>query len=269
MQFFRRFLAVLAVLAADSIWTVAAAPLVKVSFEASRIGPYAAEEARRDWGAATWVGLHDRAEIVPDGSVERGRVLRIAYPKGAVGPREGGGQFEVSLPPSAELWLSYQVKFGAGFDFRLGGKLPGLTSGGGKFTGGHRPEKGEGWSARYMWRARGEAVVYFYHVGMKGKWGDDLSLGGVRFQPGVWHRITQRIRVNAPELADGKLEVWIDGKKVLSRGDVRFRIGDRGLIDTLYFSTFHGGSSKEWGPAGDCFAYFDDFVVSATPLEGG
>jgi hypothetical protein len=191
----------------------------------------------------------------------------MSYPRGAVGPSEGGGQFEVTLPPARELWLSYFVKFGEGFDFRLGGKLPGLTSGGDTFTGGNKPTRGEGWSARFMWRKNGEAVVYLYHVEMPGKWGEDLPLGGFHFETGKWHRITEHIRVNAADQADGILEAWIDGRKLLSRSDVRFRIGEQGLIDSLYFSTFHGGNTAEWGPEVDCVAFFDEFVVSESTLD--
>lgn len=243
----------------------AEAPIVHVQFDSDAVGPYTSEMLKRDWGKITWANLYDRAHIVFDEEAGRGNVLRIDYPKGAVGPGQGGGQFVVPLPPSEELWLSYCLKFGKGFDFRLGGKLPGLTSGGGKYTGGRIPKEGDGWSARYMWKRGGKAIVYLYYVDMPGKWGENLRLEGAAFTPGTWHQITQHIKVNTPGEANGVLEVWFDGKKVLSCANLRFRIGEKGPIDSFYFSTFHGGGSREWAPRVDSFCFFDDFLVSREP----
>ena len=171
----------------------------------------------------------------------------------------------MNLPPAEEYWLSYRVKFEEGFDFRRGGKMPGLTSGGGKFTGGRHPTEGEGWIARYMWTRGGGAIVYFYSVDMPGKWGEGLKLPGVTFIPGRWHRLTQHIRINAPGQADGVLEVWFDGKQVYQDTRERFRRGRQGLIDSFYFSTFHGGNTPDWAPKTDSAARFDDILITADP----
>ena len=94
----------------------------------------------------------------------------------------------------------------------------------------------------------------------------DQAPGRGKFSSDAWHQITEHIKVNSADKANGVLEVWFDGRSVLSRSDIRFRIGDQGLIDSLYFSTFHGGNTPEWGPGLDCHAYFDQFVVSRKPL---
>lgn len=241
--------------------------ILSVDFESNKLGEYKQESIAKDWPGLNWEHLYGRGEIVDEAENSHGKVLQIFYPKGGVGPGEGGGQFEVKLPPTDEYWLSYDVKFVDGFDFRKGGKLPGLTSGGGKYTGGVHPGNGEGWSARYMWRREGKAVIYFYWVENQGDWGMDLELNGEKFQPGTWHRLTQHIKINSPEKADGFMEVWFDGRKSLVKNDIRFRIGDQGRIDSIYFSTFHGGNSKDWGPRVDCFVQFDNFVLSTTALE--
>jgi len=239
--------------------------MIRVDFEADTVGPYTPEMVKRDWGKVAWSNLYDRAHIVLEEQAKPNKALRITYPAGAVGPGEGGGQFVVALPPSEEFWLSYRLKFGEGFDFVLGGKLPGLTSGGGKYTGGAMPKDGDGWSARYMWRKGGKAVIYLYYADMPGPWGDDLDLDGATFLRGKWHQLTQHIRVNTPGQANGVLDVWFDGRKALSRSNIRFRVGEKGWIDSLYFSTFHGGHTKEWAPGVDSFAFFDDFSVSKEP----
>jgi Polysaccharide lyase 14 len=261
------FVALLLVGALESLAASSARdPIIDVQFESDALGQYTHDMVCKDWGTVPWTQLYGRAHIIQDQEAKRGKVLKIAYPKGAVGPKHGGGQFVISLPPSKELWLSYYVKFGKDFDFKRGGKLPGLTSGGGRYTGGNKPQNGEGWSARFMWRKGGRAVVYLYYVDMSGKWGDNLSLKDFAFTPGTWHQITQHIKVNTADKTDGIIEVWLDGKKVLSRLDIRLRIGDKGLINSLYFSTFHGGNTKGWAPGVDCFTFFDKFVVSRKPL---
>lgn len=236
--------------------------ILDVQFESHNLGKYTKDSVAKDWKNVNWSNLYDRANIVEDPDSDRGQVLQITYPKGAVGPKEGGGQFEVSLPETEELWLSYYVKFGEGFDFRRGGKLPGLASGGGKFTGGNSPDNGDGWTARYMWRDKGRAVAYAYYVDKPGKWGEDIDLDDFAFSTGDWHQVTQHIKLNTDSKANGVLETWVDGKQQQSRSDMRWRLGDKGLIDSIYFSTFHGGGSDSWAPQVDSKAYFDSFVVS-------
>jgi len=234
--------------------------VLQQNFESSQIGKYSDKMVEQEWENIQWSSLFGRGEIVEDTDTNHAHILKIFYPKGSVGPNEGGGQFVVNIPPSDEYWLSYYVKFDENFDFQLGGKLPGLTSGGEKYTGGHKPKNGEGWSARFMWRENGKAVVYFYSVGMEGKWGDDLPLNKT-FVLGKWHKISQHIKVNEDDKANGILEVWLDSKKVMSRSDVLFRLGNLGLIDSFYFSTFFGGNTKDWGPDRDCFFSFNEFMV--------
>ena len=242
-------------------------PLVlAVDFEKSNEGVYQASEVAADWPNLSWQNLADRAGIIDSHEAEFNKVLKIFYPQGSVGPSQGGGQFLQAIVPAKELWLSYQVKFAENFDFRLGGKLPGLTSGGAKYSGGTIPKLGQGWSARYMWRKNGEAIIYLYHMKMPGSWGEDLALEGARFKPGQWHTLVQHIRVNEMNKADGVLEVWVDGKKRLSRSDIEFRGQPQALIDSFYFSTFHGGNTPEWAPKQDTTAYFDNFIISTAPL---
>ena len=237
----------------------------RVNFEQQPLGPYTDERLRQDWGAVAWSALHGRAHIVTD-ETAGGQALALSYPAGSVGPAQGGGQFLVPLAPATEKWLRYRVKFEPGFDFRLGGKLPGLNSGRGQYSGGNLPRAGEGWSARFVWGEGGQINLYLYTVETAGPWGDVLPLGATAIaEPGRWHTLTQRIRLNTPGAADGVLEVWVDGKRVLSQGQRRWRSGDQGLIDSLFFSTFHGGGDAAWAPRVDGQALFDDFVISDRP----
>ena len=238
-------------------------PVFELDFNKNSTGDYNKQDLIRDGGDMSWILLGDRAEIVSDPKNKAKKVLRVKYPKGTVGPETNGVQFIKNLPPSNEYYLDYYVMFEEGFDFRLGGKLPGLTSGGSKYTGGHHPDNGEGWSARYMWVKKGEAIVYFYFVDMKSKYGDIIRLN-MSFKPGKWVRLTQRIKLNENNLPNGIMQVWVDGKEVVNKTDIRYRLWGKGLIDSFYFSTFHGGATEEWSPQNDSFALYDRFKVTVT-----
>jgi len=231
-----------------------------VDFSKDGLGAYTDEDVKSDFGNIKWVMTKGRGEIIEEGS--RGNVLRVAFPKGSLGPKEGGIQFVRMLPRNNEYYLDYYIKVEEGFDFRKGGKLPGLTSGGEKFTGGIHPEHGEGWSARYMWVKDGGLIVYLYYVDMKGKYGDQLVLKNCKLKPGKWHRLTQHIVLNSGNKKNGKVEVWFDEKKVVDERGLRLRLNGEGMIDAFYFSTFHGGSTPDWAPENDSYIRFDDISVT-------
>lgn len=234
-------------------------PSTTVHFDGHPIGPYTDAMVRADWGQVPWIGLSGRARIVPLAFGSSGQGLEMMYPKGGVGPQQSGGQFLVKLRPRDEYTLEYSVMFRDGFDFRLGGKLPGLA-GGRANTGGHKPT-GDGWSARYMWKDGGKMVVYLYHMDQPGVYGENVPLHQA-FATGQWYRLKQYVKVNSPEKSDGVLRVWIDGTLALDRNDIRYRTGAQAPVDKFYFSTFHGGDTSDWAPQNNGSVYFDDFSIT-------
>ena len=238
----------------------AARAMQEVDFDRHPDGLYD-KLVKTDWKGTKWVGLQGRARIVSGAEAYKGKCLQMKYPAGSLGPRQGGGQFKVMLPPRDEYYCDYYVKFQTGFDFRRGGKLPGLCGGRGN-TGGNK-STGDGWSARYMWRKGSNLILYLYHLDQKGKYGDNLKLGRA-CETGRWYRLTQRVKVNTPDQKDGILQVWVDGELVLDRSDIRYRNITGAQVDIFYFSTFHGGSNKTWSPRVDSYALFDNFRIHPT-----
>lgn len=236
-----------------------------VDFKNEKIGRFSKRKLQKKTGDLTWRKVENRGEIVMD--VERGHVLMVTYPKGSFGPHQGGIQFMKTIPESDEYYLDYYLKFEKGFDFVAGGKLPGLTSGGGKYTGGNHPYNGEGWSARYAWQRKGGIVVYFYHMGMKENWGDAIHIDAF-LKPGKWYRLTQHIKLNDDDKFNGVMEVWLNGEKLVNKKDVRYRLAPLGKIDSFAFSTFHGGNSPKWAPSVDSYIYFDDIQITLEKPEG-
>jgi hypothetical protein len=242
--------------------------LLHVDFDREPLGTVAAPRLAV-FGSVRWAqGLTEgRVRIV---DTDRGRSLRVLYPKGSVGPREGGAQFFVPLPGAHDdLYCSYRVRFAEGFDFVRGGKLPGLT--GGSHPTGGKPDDG-GFSARLMWRAGGAAVQYVYYPRQSTTYGSDLpylpSGAPARFSPGTWHRVEHRVAMNAPGQANGVLQAWIDGQLAIDARDRVWRLDGSVHVDALYFSTFFGGNDPSWGAARDETVDFDDFVVSTRPAGG-
>ncbi|KAB1068065.1 hypothetical protein F6U93_07975 [Tamlana haliotis] len=240
--------------------------IFELNFDSAKLGSYTKQNLIEEGGKIDWALLDNRAHIVEDPSAKNGHVLKADYPKGTVGPQTNGIQFIKTLPASNEYYLDYYVFFENGFDFRQGGKLPGLTSGGSTYTGGHHPDNGEGWSARYMWVKKAEAIVYFYFIDMSSKYGDAVK-SGISFETGKWYRLTQRIKLNENNLSNGIMQVWIDGTEVINNTNVRYRLWDQGKIDSFYFSTFHGGASDDWSPQNDSFALFDKIKVTKLKPE--
>ena len=171
----------------------------------------------------------------------------------------------VNAQKTNEMWLSYKVYFEPGWEWVLGGKLPGLA--GGDFPSGGKGGDGtDGFSARLMWRPGGQIVVYAYHPDRPGRFGEDFSLCG-NVEPGVWTEITTRIVMNSTaDSFDGIVEAWVDGQKRLSKSDVRWRTTGEFGVDRFVYSSFYGGSSREWAPTSTTFARFDDFRMSTTRL---
>ena len=235
---------------------------IRVAFDAHPEGVYEMRVFRKDWGNAFLGQFRQRAAITAE---PKGKSLRVSYPKGSLGPNEGGGQFRERLAPRDAYRLSYRLLFEKGFDFRKGGKLPGLGGGKGN-TGGDKPV-GDGWSVRYMWDNKGSLSLYLYHLDQKTDYGDRFQLKAKAI-PGQWLTLSQVVQVNTPGQADGRIRVWVNEKLSLDRKGLRLRgrvKPEVALVDQFLFSTFHGGSTKDWAPRRDSHARFDDFHVAPLP----
>lgn len=226
-----------------------------------------------DWEAYAPAGVRfvegqERASLDKVYAHEGQQSLRVDYPKGAVGPSQGGHQAAIQLPPAKQYCLSYWLRFSEGFSWggsEQGGKLPGLAQGR-LCSGGDSCDGSNGFTARYMWRTNGAAVLYLYHMDKPHRWGEDFPLirgnDPVRFIPGAWTHLKQRVKINSGMKTDGEVQVWVDGTEALNLDGLRF-VTDGSAIDTFYFSTFHGGNSSDWGPLEDSSLWIDDIRITS------
>ncbi len=239
--------------------------LMHATFESRSVGQYTMAMVSGDFGGTPpWNnGLNEgRATIVSEAG---NNFLRVTYPANQFGPAAGGVQFMVPLGRSYEnLYFSYRVRFGAGFQFVQGGKLPGLV--GGTAPTGCISDNG-GFSARGMWRTGGTAVQYLYYPEKVNACGDDFkySAGGTDFKlvPGTWYTLESHVVMNTAGQHNGVLEAWVDGVQMLSLSNFNYRVAGATFgIDALYFSTFFGGSDASWAPTAAQTVDYDEFVIS-------
>ncbi|MDD2797801.1 MAG: T9SS type A sorting domain-containing protein [Bacteroidales bacterium] len=232
--------------------------IMQIQFKDQAIGQFTDQNISDLCPLVTWSTMNNNASITED--PQRGKVLAINYPKSQFGPFASGSQFIARMTPAKHYFLDYFVKFDKGFEFNLGGKLPGLTSGGGDYTGGVVPTNGQGWSARYMWSTN-NSILYLYYIDQSSSFGDNIPTNQV-FEKDRWYRMTQEIIVNDENMNNAVIRVWMNGRLVIEKTNFRLRIAPNGLIDSFYFSTFFGGNDASWAPSVDCKTYFDDIVVS-------
>jgi hypothetical protein len=221
----------------------------------------------------------DRTQVISDEDERFPRILRVFFPAGSGSERsanhdntpEGGAQAYLPYQKATDqAYLRYYVRFPVGFDFVKGGKLPGLY--GGTRTAGRKvPDGTDGLSTRYMWRRDGDGEIYAY-LPTSHEHGTSIGRGEWRFRPGQWTSLEQRVQLNTPGGADGRITVWVDGRQVLDERGLSFRTTSTLQIEGIFFSTFFGGGDKSWAtpvrieePVSQ-YVDFADFRVGPTAI---
>ena len=237
-------------------------PVVDVSFNQESIGTFDRNDIKRLFPNVLWAETHDRGEIVED--EERGNVLQVKYPKGSIGPKQGGIEFVVTLPSNKEYYLDYYIKFDSNFDFQKGGKLLGLASDNGLFSGGKIPTEEEGgWSSRTMFGdGRNPFTHYLYYVDMKTVWGESVYFNSPVFERDRWYRITHYVRLNDVNRKNALVRIWVNERLAFEKKGFRLRSGNKGILDTFTFVTFHGGNTIDFAPDNDSYAFFDNIRIT-------
>jgi hypothetical protein len=231
----------------------------------------------------------------PDGE----KSMEATYPKGSYtfthGSPLGGFSFYAPGPASVDLTTAKEATFGysayfpEGFEFQKGGKLPGLYGGDSDAdstdcSGGSRSTKC--FSARLMWRTDGAGELYLYlppsdiaqfsanaavcniqPVSLcNPTYGASVGRGAFTFAAGTRTYVTQRVRLNDVGQANGEIELFADGKSVISASGLILRDSTDGKIRGLQMQTFFGGSTPDFASPQTQSAYFSDMSVAITEL---
>ncbi len=252
--------------------------IIEIGFENHVAGTkYNKSAQSQDWEVIGSKESWMNQALITDSEAHSGnQSLRITYQPDEI----SGGSAVWNLPSENEYYLSYWVKFEDDFDFdgpkKSGGKLPGLGArdeAGDLCSGGQTCTGDNGFSSRYMWNKNGKAILYLYHMDKPGKYGEGFSFEGSDgsekyFQRGKWHNLIQRVKINDGNQSNGEIDVWMDREPVLSIDKLKFVTNNQG-IDSLYFSTFHGGNNSDWLPEREVYSYWDNFLVSTNAADVG
>ncbi|GAA6003052.1 uncharacterized protein JCM10292_000313 [Rhodotorula paludigena] len=241
---------------------------------------YTFDNLRTGWAAGGTSVTNARWTADPFDGSNSNAVLAISYPKDTL----DGAQFSMSpfRYPNATVQtalLKYEVAFSNDLDFVLGGKLPGLygatPDATQMCTGGK--QLSDCFSARLMWRERGRGEVYAYlpvYPGFCGQsdvecndaYGQSLSRGSFRFSRGGWTTITQLVALNTPGYANGLLYLWANDTLALAHTGLTWRTNASVTLTSVLFSTFFGGSGRQWESEGG-EGYFRRFEVYGGPAQ--
>lgn len=206
-----------------------------------------------------------------------GNVVETLLKKGTIRSiGNNGAVLYMALPQDYDkACISYDVKFNAGFDWSLGGKLPGLEGVAPGIqpsapSGGHPTS--EGWSGRLMWLGQGayswaastnSVVSYIYHPGQEGQYGDNVRWNR-SFIAGKWHTVKQCYTMNTVGQSNGVLQAWMDGALVVDQHDFVYRTQGDVHINYIAWELFRGGNTLDWAGDTDGYVDIDDVAVTSS-----
>ncbi|KAG0358328.1 hypothetical protein BG005_002503 [Podila minutissima] len=217
------------------------------------------------------------------------QVLQLVYPKGSyapsIGPITGGTHFYATpfgdKTPFSKMMVSYDVAFPSGFNWGLGGKLPGAYGGTayGGCSGGVQATGTNCFTMRLMWRPNGVGEAYAYvpvdarsefcknpAVICNDLYGKSIGRGQIYFQPGTWTRLDMVMELNEPAGAsNGTLQVYQNGNLVVSMNDIPYRTTGMVGFQGLMFSSFFGGSDPSYATPVDTRVFFRNVQMSVGP----
>jgi hypothetical protein len=221
----------------------------------------------------------------PQNAEFRKDLFRIKYVGGKWGNESGAGFHAnpFNALPATSCTFSFSVYFAQNFNFKKGGKLPGLCFGTAEddcATGGEW--SGQGGSFRTIMREDGVAVANLYlALGEKNAAFDkqskeyasaaEISGGGhllwrkeasLRFKKGAWNPVSMRLVLNTPGASDGMASLTVNGVTKTMRG-VMFRKLAATKITSVSVASFFGGGSSDWAAPGGQWADFKDFKFAA------
>ena len=231
------------------------------NYEDDQLGRYTQTDFIGDWnfGSSKTIPAHQVIDILSDSDTRYNKVMRAYFAKGTVGPDTHGAYWESPIPGCTEIYFSYDVKFKPGFQWVIGGKIPGVF--GGKMAPGVMPGPTDGFSARVMWKENGRPVAYIYHQNQTTLFGNSYYWGDFAFTSGRWYNVTIRVVLNTIGSANGIYEGYIDGKLMFQKKDLKYRGVDAVKIEKMNISMFFGGSTQDWAPTRDEWIDTDNFVA--------
>jgi len=190
--------------------------------------------------------------------------------------------------------FGYRVLFQRDFHWAKGGKLPGIFGGEGEAayhcTGGRTEDEqcGRCFNFRLMWRPNANGEIYAYANGeiyayllpdesntnilaripprskQNPDYGFSIGQGAFVFtceseeSDQSWLTIVERVKLNDVGVANGELELFVNGRSTILAKGLTLRKSPSSHIQGMHFQTFFGGHSEEWASPKDQHAWFTD-----------
>lgn len=249
-----------------------------------------------DRGVYRWRAANDAllSRVVNTEAIAQGfdsRLLRVSYPAQSCSPGdryratqggslganrpEGGMSFSYPMPACERVRMRYGFVVPVGFDWRWGGKLPGVSTPDTQASGGQTDPAVAGvlsCTARMMWRPGGLITPYFYmgdnrdarwvNTGYidpaipQATWQDAYYSGSMLRANGTHlpasyavtglNIVEIEIWMNTPGFRDGYGRCALNGVNIVERSDLQWRNANGGALkwERAFVSSFFGGSTS-------------------------
>jgi len=210
------------------------------------------------------------------------------------GPATSDNTPAVDLPTvkATEVSFGYSVKFSEGFEYNLGGKLPGLFGGtdysvATTCSGGRHDD--ECFSTRLMFRPNGQGELYLYIppdsnranlCGPTGTgqcvapddgvtYGASVGTGNFYFKSGDWTQVREVIHMNTDGNQDGWASVYVNGASdpAIHITDIAFAASAGTWFQGAQMQNFFGGHETSWASPQDQTVWFADFTLAVTEVS--
>jgi hypothetical protein len=203
-----------------------------------------------------------------------GKALRVRLVKGknlGLDLRYSLSRYGATEPE--EIYFRYYLRFGNDWNPSSdGGKMPGIAGTYGRAGWGMRKSDGyNGWSVRGGFASRpssdksvaGMTAIgsYAYHVDVDASgdyWGWNEGPSGL-MQNNRWYSVEQYVKLNTPGAHDGIFRAWIDGRPVLEKTAIQFRLTPKLKIENVWMDVYYGGVAP---PPQDMTLYIDNVVIA-------
>ncbi len=232
----------------------------------------------------------ERLELVEETAqlTAQNRYVRIHFPEGELGSQSSGVHFRHLLTSKKsqygeQICLNYRFFFEPGFSMKGMGKMFGLSSKKGASGGSPRPDGYNGFSVRPEWqpakptlnKLAGRIALLTYHPAQQhdGKGdkfffkenGDEIYLSIARW----YHMEICMIPNTVDEKGvhhNGRLSAYLDGHRMVYKTNMVFRYTEKLKLDSLFFSSFYGGSRNEYRPENDEYIRIADVQATQAPV---
>lgn len=213
------------------------------------------------------LGLDRNVAVGAEPGAPKPIAMKVRLPAGAGAPDTANSPVAgMSFPwepanirPHAAACLAYNVRLSEAFDGSHNGVLPGLE--------GANADGDQRFSISAAWLKSGESGLATQillkrdpNEAPQDKNQPEIENTNAVLPKGRWLRVNQEMVLNAPNESDGVVRLWIDGKLVVDRTDVRLR-SDKSVVFTGVAARAHMLADMARTPAQT------DSSIALTPFE--